>query len=67
MQPAPAPHPDLRRTLGVDLFNHVWALLEKPERSPAEYTAQAKAAAEAIAHDEDRRQLESDPASLPTI
>jgi hypothetical protein len=28
--------PDARRTLAADLFNHVWALLETPDRTPAQ-------------------------------
>jgi DNA-binding transcriptional MerR regulator len=28
--------PATRRTLAVDLFNHTWTLLEKPDRTPAE-------------------------------
>ena len=37
MTTAPAPSeidPTTRRTLAVDLFNHVWTLLEKPDRTP---------------------------------
>ena len=37
---AAASAPDLdaaaHRRLGVDLFNHVWTLVEKPDRTPAE-------------------------------
>jgi hypothetical protein len=28
--------PDARRTLAADLFNHVWTLLETPDRTPSQ-------------------------------
>ena len=60
-----------RRQLAVDLFNHVWTLLElaKRTRSPATRanpsgTSSSRAAGKEIADDEDRDHLLSELATL---
>src|SRR3989304_4573401 len=35
-EPVEAGEQEVHRKFGVDLFNHVWTLLEKPDRSQAE-------------------------------